>query len=152
MVKIFECTCVSACIPSDIDKIYLYGKLDGKENMENNYIWPIPINTKIYGNCVLVAKNHIGEYINLDINIWNTIQGQLKNTTATATATTTATANSDIINDDNEIKLKTKTKTKTKAKNKAKSKNEDEDVKEEVKEDDELLTFGEYKTIKIKLN
>ena len=143
MVKIFEWTCTS---DNDIANIYLYGKLDGKENMENNYIWPIPMNTKIYGNCVLVAKNHIGEYINLDINIWNTIQDQLKNTTTNTNTNT----NTNTINNDNQTKTKTKTKTKVKTKVKTKTKDEDEDVdiKEDVKDDDELLTFGEYKTIK----
>lgn len=62
--------------------IQMYGKLDGKANMENKYDFPPPIDTKLFfGSCVLVGKmkdasNNIS-HINLPIELWNKIYEKL---------------------------------------------------------------------------
>jgi hypothetical protein len=62
--------------------VAMYGKLDGKSNMENKYDFPPPIDKKIYfGSCALVcmirddANNK--EYINLSIALWNKMYEKL---------------------------------------------------------------------------
>ena len=62
--------------------IQMYGKLEGKANMENKYDFPPPIDKKLYfGSCVLVgmirddSNNKI--HINLTIDLWNKIYEKL---------------------------------------------------------------------------
>jgi len=62
--------------------IQLYGKLDGKSNMENKYEFPPPVDSKLFfGSCVLVAmlidnSNGMTD-INLPIELWNKIYEKL---------------------------------------------------------------------------
>jgi hypothetical protein len=62
--------------------IQMYGKLEGKANMENKYDFPPPIDKKLYfGSCALVgmirddSNNKI--HINLTIDLWNKIYEKL---------------------------------------------------------------------------
>lgn len=62
--------------------IQMYGKLEGKANMENKYDFPPPIDKKLYfGSCALVgmirddSNNKI--HINLTIDLWNKIYERL---------------------------------------------------------------------------
>ena len=62
--------------------IQMYGKLEGKSNMVNNYDFPPPVAKKLYfGSCALVgmirddSNNKI--HINLSIELWNKIYEKL---------------------------------------------------------------------------
>jgi hypothetical protein len=62
--------------------VSMYGKLDGKANMENKYDFPPPIDKKLYfGSCALVGMirddTNNREYINLSIELWNKIYEKL---------------------------------------------------------------------------
>jgi hypothetical protein len=62
--------------------IALYGKLDGKANMENKYDFPPPVdNLLFFGACVLVAsvKNEKGEKVltNLALELWEKVYEKL---------------------------------------------------------------------------
>ena len=61
--------------------IQMYGKLDGKANMENKYDFPPPIDKQLYfGSCALVGmvKNATNKsYVNLNIDLWNKIYDKL---------------------------------------------------------------------------
>jgi len=62
--------------------IQMYGKLDGKANMENKYDFPPPIDKKLYfGSCALVGMVRDDfnnkSYINLSIELWNKIYEKL---------------------------------------------------------------------------
>jgi hypothetical protein len=62
--------------------VQMYGKLDGKANMENKYDFPPPVDKKLYfGSCVLVGmlRNDSNEksLINLTIELWNKIYEKL---------------------------------------------------------------------------
>jgi len=62
--------------------LQMYGKLDGKANMENKYDFPPPIDKNLYfGSCALVGmlrddSNNRG-HINLSIELWNKIYEKL---------------------------------------------------------------------------
>jgi hypothetical protein len=62
--------------------ISMYGKLDGKANMENKYDFPPPVDKQLYfGSCALVgmlrddSKNK--SYINLTIELWKKLYDKL---------------------------------------------------------------------------
>jgi hypothetical protein len=62
--------------------ISMYGKLDGKANMENKYDFPPPIDSQLFfGACVLVCsvKNDKGEqtHTNLSLGLWEKIYEKL---------------------------------------------------------------------------
>ena len=62
--------------------VAMYGKLDGKANMENKYDFPPPIDTKLFfGACVLVATNtnvtKEKSLCNLSLDLWNKIYEKL---------------------------------------------------------------------------
>jgi hypothetical protein len=62
--------------------IQMYGKLDGKANMENKYDFPPPIDKNLYfGSCVLVGAlrddDNTRSHINLSIELWNKIYEKL---------------------------------------------------------------------------
>lgn len=62
--------------------IQMYGKLDGKANMENKYDFPPPIDKNLYfGSCVLVGMirddSNNRSHINLTIELWNKIYEKL---------------------------------------------------------------------------
>ena len=60
--------------------ISMYGKLDGKANMENKYDFPPPVDTKLYfGSCALVGmtKTDTKTFCNLSIPLWNKIYEKL---------------------------------------------------------------------------
>ena len=62
--------------------VQLYGKLDGKANMENKYDFPPPVDKKLYfGSCALVGmlRNDTNEksLANLSIELWNKIYEKL---------------------------------------------------------------------------
>jgi len=65
--------------------ISMYGKLDGKANMENKYDFPPPVDTKLYfGSCTLVGMNYSDtktsdtkSLCNLSIPLWNKIYEKL---------------------------------------------------------------------------
>jgi hypothetical protein len=68
--------------------ISMYGKLDGKANMENKYDFPPPVDTKLYfGSCTLVGMtktdtttsdtDNTKSLCNLSIPLWNKIYEKL---------------------------------------------------------------------------
>jgi hypothetical protein len=64
--------------------VAMYGKLDGKANMENKYDFPPPIDTKLFfGACVLVAtileptKTKEKTLCNLSLDLWDKIYEKL---------------------------------------------------------------------------
>ena len=62
--------------------IQMYGKLEGKANMENKYDFPPPVDKKLYfGSCALVGmiRDDTNErsHINLSIDLWNKIYEKL---------------------------------------------------------------------------
>lgn len=62
--------------------IQMYGKLDGKANMENKYDFPPPIDKNLYfGSCALVGMlrddTNNRSHINLSIELWNKIYEKL---------------------------------------------------------------------------
>jgi hypothetical protein len=62
--------------------VQMYGKLDGKANMENKYDFPPPVDKKLYfGACAVVGlvrddSNNV-DYINLSIELWNKLYEKL---------------------------------------------------------------------------
>ena len=62
--------------------IQMYGKLEGKANMENKYDFPPPVDKKLYfGSCALVGMirddSNERSHINLSIDLWNKIYEKL---------------------------------------------------------------------------
>ena len=62
--------------------VQMYGKLDGKANMENKYDFPPPVDKKLYfGACALVGMirddTNNRTHINLSIELWNKIYEKL---------------------------------------------------------------------------
>ena len=62
--------------------VQMYGKLDGKSNMENKYDFPPPVDKNLYfGSCVLVGMirddSNCRSHINLSIELWNKIYEKL---------------------------------------------------------------------------
>lgn len=62
--------------------IAMYGKLNGKANMENKYDFPPPVDKELYfGSCVLVGMirddSNNKSLINLTIELWNKIYEKL---------------------------------------------------------------------------
>ena len=62
--------------------IQMYGKLNGKANMENNYDFPPPVDKNLYfGSCALVGtiKDDTNKilYINLTVDLWNKMYEKL---------------------------------------------------------------------------
>jgi hypothetical protein len=62
--------------------IKMYGKLEGKANMENKYDFPPPVDKKLYfGSCVLFGmlrdNSNNRSHINLSIELWNKIYEKL---------------------------------------------------------------------------
>ena len=62
--------------------IQMYGKLNGKANMENKYDFPPPVDKNLYfGSCALVVtiKDDTNKilYINLTVDLWNKIYEKL---------------------------------------------------------------------------
>lgn len=62
--------------------VQMYGKLDGKANMENKYDFPPPVDKNLYfGSCVLVGMirddSNNRAHINLSIELWNKIYEKL---------------------------------------------------------------------------
>jgi hypothetical protein len=65
--------------------ISLYGKVAGRENNENKYDFPPPVDKILFfGNCVLIAqkktknnKEYEYEYVHLTVSIWNKIYEKL---------------------------------------------------------------------------
>lgn len=62
--------------------IQMYGKLNGKANMENKYDFPPPVDKNLYfGSCALVCliKDNTNKclYINLTVELWNKMYEKL---------------------------------------------------------------------------
>lgn len=62
--------------------IQMYGKLDGKANMENKYDFPPPVDKNLYfGSCALVGMirddSNNRAHINLSVELWNKIYEKL---------------------------------------------------------------------------
>ena len=62
--------------------ISMYGKSEGKANMENKYDFPPPIDNKLYfGCCALVAQSsddlNKKSFTNLSLDLWNKIYDKL---------------------------------------------------------------------------
>ena len=62
--------------------IQMYGKLNGKANMENKYDFPPPVDKNLYfGSCALVGtiKDDTNKilYINLNVDLWNKMYEKL---------------------------------------------------------------------------
>jgi hypothetical protein len=62
--------------------VQMYGKLEGKANMENKYDFPPPIDSKLYfGSCALVAltrdDSNTKYHTNLSIALWDKIYEKL---------------------------------------------------------------------------
>ena len=58
--------------------IYMYGKLNGKANMENKYDFPPPVDKNLYfGSCAIVGMirddSNNKSFINLTLELWNKI-------------------------------------------------------------------------------
>ena len=50
--------------------IELWGKMSGKGIIKNQYVFPTPIDKKIYGNCSLMMKSG-DQYIDICEEVWN---------------------------------------------------------------------------------
>jgi hypothetical protein len=62
--------------------INVYGKAEGKANMENKYDFPPPIDTTLFfGSCAIVARqwkdNNMSEYTSLSLELWNKMYEKL---------------------------------------------------------------------------
>jgi len=60
--------------------ICLYGKTSGRENNENKYDFPPPVDkTLFFGNCLLLAKQWKEEleYVNLSVDLWTKMYEKL---------------------------------------------------------------------------
>jgi len=62
--------------------IQMYGKLDGKANMENKYDFPPPVDKQLYfGSCALVGmlrdESTNRSHINLSLELWNKLYEKL---------------------------------------------------------------------------
>ena len=62
--------------------LQMYGKLDGKANMENKYDFPPPVDNKLYfGSCAVVGflrdDSNRKEHVNLSIDLWNKLYEKL---------------------------------------------------------------------------
>lgn len=62
--------------------VAMYGKLDGKANMENKYDFPPPIDTKLFfGACVLIATTTTSSkepiFCNLSVELWEKMYEKL---------------------------------------------------------------------------
>jgi hypothetical protein len=62
--------------------IQMYGKLNGKANMENKYDFPPPVDKQLYfGSCALVGmlrdESNNRSHINLSLELWNKIYEKL---------------------------------------------------------------------------
>jgi hypothetical protein len=62
--------------------IQMYGKLNGKANMENKYDFPPPVDKQLYfGSCALVGmlrdETNSRSHINLSLELWNKIYEKL---------------------------------------------------------------------------
>lgn len=62
--------------------IQMYGKLDGKANMENKYDFPPPVDKNLFfGSCALVGMirddSNNKTHINLSVELWNKIYEKL---------------------------------------------------------------------------
>jgi hypothetical protein len=62
--------------------LQMYGKLDGKANMENKYDFPPPDDNKLYfGSCAVVGflrdDSNRKEHVNLSIDLWNKLYEKL---------------------------------------------------------------------------
>ena len=62
--------------------IQMYGKLEGKANMENKYDFPPPVDKNLYfGSCALVGMirddSNNRSHINLSLELWNKIYEKL---------------------------------------------------------------------------
>jgi hypothetical protein len=62
--------------------IHMYGKLDGKANMENKYDFPPPVDKQLYfGSCALVGmlrdESTNRSHINLSLELWNKLYEKL---------------------------------------------------------------------------
>lgn len=62
--------------------VQMYGKLDGKANMENKYDFPPPVDNNLYfGACALVGMlrddSNKRTHINLSVELWNKIYEKL---------------------------------------------------------------------------
>jgi hypothetical protein len=87
--------------------ISMYGKTDGKANMENKYDFPPPIDNKLFfGCCVLVGQirdNNKKTFINLSIELWNKIYDKLFGGFEDLTPTNSKNSKTNDDNDDNDI-------------------------------------------------
>jgi hypothetical protein len=58
--------------------VSVYGKLSGRANNENKYDFPPPIDTVLFfGSCAIVAQDENNKYINLNVELWNTLYEKL---------------------------------------------------------------------------
>ena len=60
--------------------VSMFGKSEGKANMENKYDFPPPIDNNLYfGSCALVGiiKDNTNSNINLSVDLWNKIYEKL---------------------------------------------------------------------------
>lgn len=54
--------------------IKVYAKTTGRANSENKYDFPPPIDsTLFYGSCAIIAMSDDGQYVNLNVPLWNNI-------------------------------------------------------------------------------
>ena len=58
--------------------ISVYAKTDGRANSENKYDFPPPIDSALFfGSCAIVAKDDVGAYTDLSVELWNKIYEKL---------------------------------------------------------------------------
>ena len=73
----FELHCNYKVRGKDPNVVSVYGKINGKANMENKYDFPPPIdNTLFFGSCLLIMKQN-DEPKDLTIEMWKKIYEQL---------------------------------------------------------------------------
>ena len=62
------------------EKLYvtLYAKSEGRANSENKYDFPPPVDNELYfGTCIVLCKTKSGDYIDLEISLWEKIYEHL---------------------------------------------------------------------------
>ena len=58
--------------------ISVYAKTDGRANSENKYDFPPPIDSALFfGSCAIVAKDEVGAFTDLSVELWNKIYEKL---------------------------------------------------------------------------
>jgi hypothetical protein len=134
--------------------IELYGKIQGRNNILNTYIFPSNLSKQLYGKVILICKkiqNNISDYIILTLDLWNifykiiqstekqiNINGEKSNTYNDKISNEENGSCSEYINNDN------KNKNKNKNKNENENENENNNISNTIIINDYELSEDEY--------